>query len=92
MRESTIEQYFNDCVKERGGETRKFVSPGRRGVVDRLVLFPGQRIFFVELKAPGEKPNAAQAREHTRLWALGFSVCVLDTKEKVDAFLKKVKP
>jgi hypothetical protein len=91
MRESIIEQYLINHVQAHGGATRKFISPGRRGVVDRLVLFPGGRIYFVETKAPGKKPRPAQAREHTRLWALGFSVCVLDTKEKVDTFLKGVK-
>lgn len=38
MRESKIEQYLKEQVEAAGGECRKFVSPGRRGVPDQLVL------------------------------------------------------
>lgn len=88
MRESTIEAYFKKQVKTAGGLTRKFVSPGRRSAPDQIVIFPGGRISFVELKAPGRKPRADQLREHGRLKRIGCSVLVIDSKELVDAFIK----
>lgn len=89
MRESTIELYLTGQVRAMlGGETRKFKSPGRNSVPDRIVLLPGGHMHFVELKAPGKKANSGQAREHVRLQKLGFSVVVLDTKEKVDRFIE----
>lgn len=87
MRESVIESYFCKQVKAAGGLERKFTSPGRRGVTDRLVVFPGGRVSFVELKATGKKPRADQLREHNRLKKLGCSVLVIDSKEMVDAFI-----
>lgn len=50
--ESRIERALSVQVKKRGGMAVKFVSPGLDGVPDRIVLLPGRRIAFVELKAP----------------------------------------
>lgn len=90
MRESTIERYL--CGQVRAvlhGIAYKFKSPGRKNVPDRIVCLPGGRQHFVETKAPGKKANPGQAREHARLFGLGFSVMVLDTKEKVDRFIEQ---
>lgn len=78
LRESQVESAFVRRVHDLGGVALKFVSPGRRGVPDRLVLWPGGRAEFVELKAPGKKPTLQQLREHERLRRLGFAVTVLD--------------
>lgn len=90
MKESTIEAYLHDRVKQIGGRAYKFVSPGNDGVPDRLVCFPGGRIVFVELKAPGKKPRPLQEVQIKRLRDLGFVVEVIDSKEKVDAFLADI--
>ncbi|ADZ41829.1 TPA: VRR-NUC domain-containing protein [Yersinia enterocolitica] len=79
-REDSIEDHLVKEVKKVGGIAYKFISPGRRSVPDRLVLLPGGKVIFVECKAPGEKPTAAQLREHEKLRALGFTVRVLDSK------------
>lgn len=52
MLEKDLERQFCRRVQEEGGQAWKFVSPGKSGVPDRIVLFPGGRIFFVELKRP----------------------------------------
>lgn len=80
IREDSIEDHLVKEVKKAGGIAYKFISPGRRSVPDRLVLLPGGKVIFVECKAPGEKPTAAQLREHEKIRALGFIVCVLDSK------------
>lgn len=80
QRESSIEKNLVKQVKAAGGHAYKFVSPGRRGVPDRLVILPGGRVVFVECKAPGQKPRPEQEREHKRLQALGVKVVVLDSK------------
>lgn len=87
MRESTIERYLVRKVKAAGGECYKFVSPGRKNVPDRLCVFPGARLCFVELKAPGETASAAQLREHGRLWRLGIPAHVADAKVLVDYYV-----
>ena len=86
--ESQIERYLGDKVEAAGGLAYKFTSPNRRNVPDRIVLLPGRPAQFVELKAPGKKPTAAQMREHRRFQAAGSTVWVLDTPEGVDHFME----
>ncbi|CDL85380.1 VRR-NUC domain-containing protein [Xenorhabdus szentirmaii] len=86
IREDVIEKHLVNEVKKAGGIAYKFVSPGRRGVPDRIVVLPNGRVVFVECKAPGEKPRPDQLREHERLRALGQTVVVLDSK-KVEAII-----
>lgn len=90
MRERDIEQYLREQVKKIGGLAYKFESPGNAGVPDRLVLLPGGKIHFVELKAPGKKPTALQLAQHRRFEKLGFTVLVIDSKEGVGEFIAKV--
>lgn len=52
MKEYTVEHNIIHQVKARGGVCWKWVSPGRRGVPDRICIFPGPVIVFVELKRP----------------------------------------
>ncbi|AGK95613.1 VRR-NUC domain-containing protein [Clostridium pasteurianum] len=87
MRENVIESYLVKKVKEAGGRAYKFVSPGNAGVPDRLVLLPGGKIAFVELKAPGRKPTALQTVQQKRISDLGFRVYVIDNKKAVDNFI-----
>lgn len=92
MYESDVERYLVHRVKTiLNGTAEKFTSPARRSVPDRLVTIPVEGeaalIVFVELKAPGKCPTAAQDRDHERRRALGAAVFVLDSKAKVDWFI-----
>lgn len=89
MKEKAIEEYLRDQVRDAGGRAYKFTSPGNDGVPDRLVLLPGARIAFVELKAPGKKPTALQELQQNRIRDLGFSVSVIDSKSGVDEFIQQ---
>jgi len=86
--ERKIEEYLRDTVKAAGGRAYKFTSPGNDGVPDRLVLLPGGRVVFVELKAPGKKPTALQELQINRIRILGFDVRVIDNKADVDKLVK----
>ena len=48
--EKSIEQKLRTETKKMGGWAVKFSSPGLDGMPDRLVLFPGGKLGFVELK------------------------------------------
>ena len=87
MDERDIEAYLGLRVKAMGGISYKFTSPGRVGVPDRIVVLPGARLVFVELKAPGKKPAPHQLREHARLRAVGQRVEVIDSLRGVEALL-----
>jgi hypothetical protein len=84
MLEKTIEQRLRDKAKSAGGRAFKWVSPGFAGVPDRIVILPGGRIIFVELKAPGKKPTILQERVMGILKGLGADVRVVDSIGGVD--------
>ena len=84
MKEKEIESYLVRKVKELGGTAYKIVSPGHDGVPDRLVSLPGGLVWFVELKARGQKPRPLQQVEIGRLQKLGVRVCVIDSIGGVD--------
>lgn len=71
------------AVREHGGLAPKFTSPGFDGMPDRIILFPGGRVAFAELKAPGRKPRPVQAARHELLRELGFKVYVIDNKTEI---------
>lgn len=87
MNEKAIEQKLVLAVKNMGGIAPKFVSPGFDGMPDRLILFPGGRVAFVEVKAPGKKPRPLQLARHKLLQGLGFKVYVLDSPEGIKTIL-----
>lgn len=86
MRESYIERKLCEKVKNLGGKCEKFTSPNNRAVPDRIVTLPGNRIIFVELKAPSKKPTKLQALDHEERRALGCDVRVIDSTEQVERF------
>ncbi len=58
-RESAIEKEFRKYVESLGGDCYKFVSPGNRGVADRIIMLNGVISVF-ELKATGETLDPLQ--------------------------------
>ena len=92
MLESDIEKHLCKRVKsELHGWTLKFVSPGQNGVPDRVILVPSGRIYFVETKAPGKKLRRLQEHVCGLITQLGFKVLRIDTKEKVEDFVREVQ-
>jgi hypothetical protein len=98
MLERLLESILVNAVKFCGGWSLKFVSPGTRGVPDRLNLLPvaaehveivGRYVRFVEVKQKGQKPTEIQQRVHQRLRALGYSVDIVDSREKIDIYYPK---
>lgn len=82
--EKTTEAYLRDRVKALGGRSYKWVSPGCSGVPDRVVILPGGRVFFVELKSEGKTSTKLQQKQQTELRELGCTVYAdIDTKAKV---------
>ena len=91
MLEKEIEKKLKDKVKEMGGLCLKWESPGYTGVPDRMILLPGGRIYFVELKAPGKKERPRQRYVQAILQRLGFTVFAsVDSIEKVDEIIREL--
>lgn len=91
MREKIIEQKFTAAVKRSGGLALKFTSPGFDGMPDRLALFSGGRLAFVEVKAPGKKPRPLQVARHKLLGRLGFRVYVLDDEKQIGGMIDEIQ-
>ena len=89
MREAKIEKSMVSRVSGLGGLCWKWVSPGTNGVPDRIILFPGGRIIFCELKAPGEKPRPLQLYRKKQLEGLGFEIRVVDSMEGIENLIRE---
>ena len=90
MREKTIEQKLVKATKAVGGIAPKLICPGWGGVPDRLILLPGKRLAFVEVKAPGETMRPLQVMRKRQLEALGFSVYCIDHLDQIQQVLDEI--
>lgn len=85
--EKWLERQLVMKIAARGGVTLKYSNANRTGYPDRLVLMPGGRAYFVELKSAGKKPTRLQRLRHEELRAMGCEVAVVDSVETLDKFL-----
>lgn len=90
MREANLEKKFRLAVERVGGLAPKWVSPGSRGVPDRIVILPGGRVAFVELKAPGKQLQPLQRKWMKTLRSLGHQVYKIDSEDDIERFIKEV--
>jgi hypothetical protein len=88
--EKTLERRFNRECKKRGALPLKFVSPGVRGVMDRIVLIPGGKVVFVEMKDEGETLEPLQEKRASEFRALGHTVYCLDSVTAINDFIQEV--
>lgn len=85
--EKWLERELVRKIEARGGLALKYSNGQTTGYPDRLVLLPGGRLVFVELKTKGRKPTKLQALRHEQLRGLGFPVFVIDCIEALNFFL-----
>ena len=90
--EKDIEQKLIKLAEKYGGRCLKWTCPGWNGVPDRVCLFPGGHVVFVELKRPkGGRVTPLQkwwADEITRLGFLHLFVHDEETMKTMEYFLK----
>ena len=71
--EKEIEKKLKTMVKKHGGLCLKWVCPGWSGVPDRIILLPGGRVIFAEVKRPkGGQVSRLQLWWLEKLTSLGF--------------------
>ena len=85
--ERDIERYLVRRAIEHGGKAYKWVSPGHVGVADRIVLLPGGKVWFVELKTVKGRLSPWQKLFAVDLRRMGMNYIVIRSKEEVDAYL-----
>lgn len=91
MKEFVIENYLVKQVKKMGGECIKMNPHNVRGLPDRGCFFPKGLVVMVECKAPGKKPRANQVYWLERFKKLSLNAIFIDSRPRVDAFIKWVK-
>lgn len=81
--EAALEQKLSSYVKQNGGIYWKFTSPSTTGVPDRICLFKGGHIVFVEWKRPGRIDGLSEKQKIicNKLRKLGFTVLVVDSED-----------
>lgn len=90
-RERDVENYFVTKLKQKDFECIKFIPDGRIGMPDRLVLLPGGRVLWVELKTEGGKLSVIQGYRHKELELIGHVVKVVWTKEQADELVEWIE-
>jgi hypothetical protein len=85
--ESKIQKKIIDIAKTAGGTVIKISVANLTGLPDLLILLPGAKILFVEVKAPGKTSRALQVYRQQQIKALGFTVLEIDDPQKFKSFI-----
>lgn len=91
MNEKLIEKKLREAIRKIGGKALKFSSPYETGYPDRLILMPGGKTYWVELKTTGKKPTEKQLLKQNELRSLGFVSEVIDSIETLNNFLIRLE-
>lgn len=84
--EGRLVTHIKKAVNASGGAVRKCSWEGRVGAPDLFIMYAGCH-WFVECKAPGERPRVSQLREFSALRDLGGCVVlVFDNADQFDAW------
>ncbi len=92
MLEKEIERRMCEMVRERGGLTRKFVSPGNDGVPDRIIITPAGVVWFVELKTDTGRLSKIQKYQITEFEKRNANVRVVYGWDAAKEFVNEVMP
>lgn len=89
--EKVIEKYLVDQARQYGLPCLKYSNPNMVGYPDRLLVLPGGKVIWVELKSRGRKPTKIQQMRMAELIRLGQLVKVIDNKADIDELINTIK-
>ena len=90
IREREVESYLIKRLRQHGLACIKFIPDQVNGMPDRLVLLPGSRVLWVELKTKGGALSEIQKLRHRELREKGHEVVVVWSKERVDELVQSL--
>ena len=90
MLEKDIERRMGDMLKRRGCLYYKFESPGNPGVPDRIVITPGGRVVFVELKTQVGRLSNLQKYQIGQMQGHKADVRTVKGWDQAKAFVEEV--
>ena len=91
MQEKEVEKYLRDQIEKMGGMCLKFISPGNAGVPDRIVLLPGGRVWFIEIKTDKGRVRPLQRWWQRRLRDVGIPSRIIKGRTEAEVFITLVK-
>ena len=91
MREKDIERWLGERLERLGCLYFKFVSPMNPGVPDRIVILPGGKTVYVELKTEVGRLSNIQKWHIGRMRERGADVRQVRGMNEARAFLKEVE-
>lgn len=89
--EKEIERYLVKRVGKAGGWAFKLLSDYVKGLPDRICIFPGGRIAFVEVKSTGKLLSPVQKLIAAKLEKLGCDVRKIDDLKGVEKLINDYK-
>lgn len=89
--EKTLEARLVREVKALGGTALKFTSQFHRGIPDRIILMPGRKTTFAEMKSTGKKPTKLQVIAIDQLRKMGYPVRVIDSTESLNELINELR-
>lgn len=89
--EKFIERKLKEAVEENGGMCIKFLPYLLNGLPDRICLFKGGVVKFVEVKGEKQKPRKLQLLMHEKLKRLGFDVRIIDDVSQISDFIDETR-
>ena len=90
--EKAVEHRLAAECRRRGLPCLKYSSPCAAGYPDRLVLLPGGRVAWAELKSRGCRLRPLQQLRKAELQQMGHTVAVIDSTDGVGRFLDTLLP
>ncbi len=90
-RESAVERLLKTETEKLGGLIYKWSSPAQRGVPDRIIVWPGAYVHFVEVKAEFGQVSPMQRRIRDQLKAQGCAVHVLYGESAVMLYIESAR-
>ena len=90
MREKEIEAALRRVVTDYKGWCLKWTSPSLTGIPDRMILLPGGKVAFVEVKAPGKGLRPLQLKRIEELRKLGFRCYVINNMTQIPVLVEEL--
>lgn len=90
MKESAVESRLRIEVEKRGGICPKWAS-GWEGAPDRIVVWPGNIVHFVETKAPGKDLRELQKYRQKQLRDRGCTAIRIRTIDEVMGYVRSME-
>ena len=91
MRERTVEQHLADGLKRIGVPCVKFIPDLLRGMPDRIIMLPDERVIWCELKTKGGSLEPIQMVRHRELRQAGQRVEVVWSTGEADKLIEEIK-